>query len=129
MSTQRAHHSRRAAVSLATLLTASGLVHAVRPQTFDPVVPRSLPGSPRFWTINSGLAEWGIAGLLAFRRTQSLGGLIASAFFVAVFPANVRTVRVARRRGPVAIVIAVLRLPVQVPLVLMALSAARATGR
>lgn len=120
------NRSRTSAVSLAAVLTASGMVHAFRPQVFDPVVPRSMPGTARFWTRASGYAEWGIAALLAAHRTQSLGGLIAAAFFVAVIPANVRTVRVVRTRGPGATAIAVLRLPLQIPLVLMGLRAAQA---
>ncbi len=120
--------SRPNAEILAAVLTMSGVVHAAKPQVFDPVVPRSLPGSARFWTRASGYAEWVIAALLASRRTQSIGGLVAATFFVAVFPANVRTLRVVRKRGPVAVAIAVLRLPLQIPLVLMGLSAARADG-
>lgn len=116
---------RRSAAALATLLTASGTVHAVRPQVFDPVVPRSLPLTPRFWTRASGIAEWALAALLASPRTRSLGGILSALFFIAVFPANVRTVRVVRKKGALARAIAIVRLPLQIPLVLMALAAAR----
>ncbi|WP_166980866.1 hypothetical protein [Paramicrobacterium fandaimingii] len=129
MTSVTAPRSRSTALILTAVLTASGIVHAVKPQVFDPVVPRSLPGSARLWTRASGYAEWGIAALLASRRTQSIGGVVAAAFFVAVFPANVRTVRVVRKRGALAVVIAVLRLPLQIPLVLMSVSAAQANGR
>lgn len=107
------------------MFAVTGAIHFLRPGVFDPIVPRLLPGPSRFWTYVSGLAEWALAGLLASRRTRNLGGLLSALFLVAVFPANVRTVRVVRSQGTTARVIALLRLPLQLPLVALALRVGR----
>ncbi|MPZ86107.1 MAG: hypothetical protein GEV28_39355 [Actinophytocola sp.] len=112
---------RRAAVRLATLLTTTGTLHFVAPKQFDAIVPSALPGSARFWTYASGVVELGLAGLLAVPRTRWVGGTLAAAFFVAVFPGNIKSVKVARH--PALKAVAVARLPMQVPLVRQALAA------
>lgn len=50
---------RPGATALAALLTTTGVLHLVAPAPFDAIVPRSLPGTPRFWTLASGVAELG----------------------------------------------------------------------
>jgi uncharacterized membrane protein len=112
---------KRTAVRLAALLTTTGTLHFAAPKPFDAIVPSSLPGSARFWTYASGVVELGLAGLLAVPRTRRVGGTLAAAFFVAVFPGNVKAVRVLRH--PALKAVAVARLPLQVPLVTQALSA------
>ncbi len=119
---------RRTALILSTALAVSGALHFARPKTFDGIVPESLPGEPRTWTLVSGGAELACAAALAIPRTSSVGGILAAALFVAVFPANVKMARDAlrsRRAAPRRKVIAVVRLPLQVPLVLLALQARR----
>lgn len=119
---------RRTAFILSTALAVSGALHFARPKTFDGIVPESLPGEPRTWTLVSGGAELACAAALAIPRTRSVGGILAAALFVAVFPANVKMARDAlrsRRAAPRRKVIAVVRLPLQVPLVLLALQARR----
>lgn len=122
--------SRRAdrlALGLASLLAVAGIGHLVAPRVFDPIVPRSLPGHPRLYTLASGAAELMTAGLLASPSTRRAGGAAAAALFVAVFPANIRmTADDLTRRRPVARrVVSVARLPLQAPLVLGALAVAR----
>lgn len=112
---------KRAAVRLAVLLTTTGTAHFAVPKPFDAIVPSSLPGPARFWTYASGVVELGLAGLLAVPRTRRLGGTLAAAFFVAVFPGNLKAVRVLRH--PALKAVAVARLPLQVPLVTEALAA------
>ena len=113
---------RRAATRLAALLTTTGALHFAAPRPFDALVPPALPGTARFWTHASGAAELGVAGLLALPRTRRLGGTLAAALFVAVFPGNVRAVGLYRHRpGLRAVMLA--RLPLQVPLVKAALRA------
>jgi uncharacterized membrane protein len=119
MATKR---GRRAAVRLSALLTTSGTLHFARPKPFDALVPPALPGTARFWTYASGVAELGVAGLLAVPRTRRLGGSLAAALFVAVFPGNVRAVRLFWRR-PLMRAAMIARLPLQVPLVTEALKA------
>ncbi len=107
------------------MFAVTGVFHFLRPRVFDPIVPRLLPGPSRFWTYASGLAELILAGLVASPRSRNLGGLLSALFLVAVFPANIRTVRVVRRRPPPARLIALARLPLQVPLIALALRVAR----
>lgn len=118
----------RTAAALAAVLGASGLLHLAVPATYDAVVPRSLPGRPRGWTLASGVAELVVAAALAAPGTRRTGGALAAALYVAVFPANVsmalralRSDRASTRRR----VATVARLPLQVPLVTAALGVRR----
>ena len=115
----------RSAAALAGMFAVTGAIHFVRPEVFDPIVPRRLPGSSRSWTYVSGLAEWILAGLVAWPRTRNLGGLLSAVFLVAVFPANIRTVRVVRRQPLPARLVALARLPLQLPLVALGLRVGR----
>ena len=107
---------------LVTLLTTTGTLHFAAPRQFDTIVPPQLPGTARFWTYASGVAELGVAGLLARPRTRRLGGTLAAALFVAVLPANLRAVWIFRRR-PLLVAVMIARLPLQIPLVTEALKA------
>ncbi|MEA9986959.1 hypothetical protein D4765_17250 [Subtercola vilae] len=108
---------------LATLLLGAGVVHLVRPRVFDPVVPPQLPGSARTWVYLSGVAELTAGVALSIPRTRRLGGALAAALFVAVFPGNLQMARDARTPARRAITLA--RLPLQLPLVVSALRIAR----
>ena len=110
----------RRAYALAALLAAAGVTHFARPRPYDAIVPRSLPGTPRFWTYASGVAELAVAGAVALPATRKWGGLAAAALFTAVFPANVKMARPALPRAA-----AYARLPVQAPLIWWALRVAR----
>jgi uncharacterized membrane protein len=110
----------RAAITMAAFLAGAGVTHFASPEFYDPLVPTQLPGSARFWVQASGVAELGVAALVAVPRTRRFGGLAAAALFVAVFPANVKMAvdwsdRSLRERA-----IAYGRLPLQIPLVLWA---------
>jgi uncharacterized membrane protein len=113
---------RRAALRLAALLTTSGTLHFAKPRPFDTLIPPELPGTPRAWTYASGVAELGVAALLAHQKTRRLGGSLAAALFVAVLPGNVHAVRVFWRR-PVVRAAMIARLPLQLPLIAEALKA------
>jgi uncharacterized membrane protein len=113
---------KRAALRLSALLTTTGTLHFATPKPFDKIVPSPLPGSARFWTYASGVAELGLAVLLATPRTRRAGGTLAAAFFVAVFPGNVKAVRVLWD-NPALRASAIARLPLQIPLVTQALAA------
>ncbi|AYV26120.1 hypothetical protein HET69_36600 [Streptomyces sp. CJ_13] len=114
---------------LAGLLAGAAVAHAVAPEKFDAIVPRSLPGTPRQWTYASGVAELALAAGVAHPRTRRVAALATAAFFVGVFPANVKMAVDARRRSPTVRAVAVGRLPLQVPLVLWARSVSRGAGR
>ncbi|GII98477.1 putative membrane protein [Sediminihabitans luteus] len=118
------------ALALAGALTATGVLHLVRPRTFEPLIPRRL-GSPRAWVLGSGVAELACAAAVAAPATRRAGGLATAALFVAVFPGNV-TMALASHPGArswaMRPAVAWGRLPFQVPLVAWALRVARTAG-
>lgn len=118
-------HARKTTGCLAVLLGGAGILHLVRPEPFDTIVPSALPGTARAYTHASGEAELCVAGLLAVPRTRRLGGIAAAALFVAVFPANVQMAYDWRRARPRKRAIAVGRLPLQGLLIAQALHVAR----
>lgn len=112
-------------LGLAGLFAVSGTVHLVRPQVFEPIVPRALPAR-RELVYASGVAELLCAAGLLVPRTRTLAGWASAALLVAVFPANVAMARQIRRRGSAPLTAAaVLRLPLQVPMIRTALKATR----
>jgi uncharacterized membrane protein len=112
-----------AGCALAGLLAFTGTAHLVRPHVFDPALPDWLPGTKRAWALGSGVAELACAALVGLPATRRLGGLACAALFVGVFPGNVHMALEAR--SPRARAVTLARLPLQVPLVLWALRAAR----
>ncbi|MBJ6618176.1 MULTISPECIES: hypothetical protein [unclassified Streptomyces] len=117
--------SRRSPLLLAGLLATAGAAHFARPRVFDAIVPRGLPGTPRAWTYASGAAELALAAGVALPGTRRVAALTTAAFFVGVFPANVKMAVDWRHRPAPQRAAAYGRLPVQVPLVLWARSVAR----
>ncbi|MBD0843855.1 DoxX family protein [Streptomyces sp. TRM68416] len=117
--------SERSPLLLAGLLATAGVAHFAAPRQFDAIVPRSLPGTPRTWTYVSGAAELALAAGIALPRTRKTAARAAAAFFVGVFPANVKMAVDYRHRPAPARAAALGRLPLQVPLVLWARSVAR----
>lgn len=104
-------------------LVGMGVLHFVAPKPFDTVVPAELPGTARFYTLASGVAEGAVGGMLMARKTRRLGALAAIALFVGVFPANVNMVRLWSQEPakPVWMRIgAIARLPLQVPMITQA---------
>jgi uncharacterized membrane protein len=110
---------------MATMLIGMGTIHFLAPKPFDAIVPAELPGSQRFYTYASGVAEIGTGALLAAGRTRRVGALAAAALFVAVFPANVNMVRLWRDKPWPLRLAAIARLPLQIPLVAAALRISR----
>ncbi len=123
----RSADERKLAYGLAGMLTAVGVLHFAAPKPFDSIVPAELPGSARFYTQASGVAELGTAALLAVPRTRRFGATAAMALFLAVFPANVNMVRLwwdkpwPMRLGAIA------RLPMQIPMIVAADKVRRAS--
>lgn len=109
------------AVVLGSLLGTAGVLHFVTPGFFDQIVPSVLP-QPRLWTYASGIAEMAVGAAVVAPRTRERGALAAAVLFVAVFPANVQHALQAEGTEKA---VALLRLPLQVPLVLWALSVRR----
>ncbi len=110
---------------LAAVLAGAGVLHFVRPEFYDAIIPPFLP-YPRAWTYGSGLLELACAAAVAAPSTRKAGGYATAALFVAVFPANIYA---AIEPGDLPRWPAVARLPLQIPLVLWALQVARDAGR
>ncbi|GAB2602824.1 DoxX family protein [Kocuria himachalensis] len=114
------------ALRMGAALCGAGVLHLVRPAPFDGLIPRSLPGSARAWTVGSGVAELGVGALLLHPGTRRAGGWAAAALFVGVWPGNVTMAWRARRGSRVRRAVTLVRLPLQVPLIAGALRIARA---
>lgn len=110
---------------MGTLLIGMGITHFVVPKPFDDIVPVELPGSQRFYTYASGVAEVVTGALLLGRTTRRLGALAAVALFVGVFPGNVNMVRLWWDKPWPMRLVALARLPMQIPMVTMALKIRR----
>ncbi len=118
-----------AAIAVIAILGGAGVSHFAKPAFFDPIVPRWMPGSARLITYLSGVAEVGSALLVAVPRTRRLGGCLALATFVGVYPANVQAALDGgmKEMDPPfdSAVAAWLRLPLQLPMFWLAWSVAR----
>jgi uncharacterized membrane protein len=117
--------SRIGAYRLAALLLGVGTVHFVAPKPFDEIIPAELPGSPRFYTYASGVAEIGIGGLLLVQRTRRLAALAAAALFIAVLPGNINMCRLWWDKPWAMRIVALARLPLQIPMITAALKVSR----
>jgi uncharacterized membrane protein len=117
--------SRTLAHRIAALLLGVGTLHFVAPKPFDGIIPVELPGSPRFYTYASGVAEVGIGVALLVPRLRRSAALAAAALFVAVFPGNVNMCRLWWDKPWPMRIIALARLPLQIPMVTAALKLAR----
>ncbi|MEU2624141.1 hypothetical protein ABZ642_39545 [Streptomyces sp. NPDC007157] len=112
--------SERSPLLLAGLLATAGAAHFAAPKSFDATIPKALPGSPRAWTYGSGAVELALAAGIALPRTRKAAARAAAAFFVAVFPANVQMAVDWQQRPEPLRTAALVRLPLQIPLVLWA---------
>ncbi|CAN5613125.1 membrane protein [soil metagenome] len=104
--------------ALTGILAGAGVMHFVKPEFFDAIVPSLLP-NPRFWTNVSGVAELAVAAAVATPATRRHGATAAAVLFVAVFPANIQGAFDAKPGVERAVTL--LRLPLQIPLIRLAL--------
>ena len=110
----------------------AGILHFIKPEPFDSIVPEALPGEARTYTYTSGAAELAAAVLLAAPklgpashaghqkrapRLRKLGGGFAAALLLAVWPANFEMARQWRNKPWQKQVISIGRLPLQLPLI------------
>ncbi|KAB7760240.1 hypothetical protein A5630_07120 [Mycolicibacterium mucogenicum] len=124
-STDNTTASQAPAYRMGALLVGMGALHFAAPKPFDGIVPEELPGTARFYTYASGVAEVATGAALLLPRTRKLGALAAVALFISVFPANVNMVRLWWPKGWPARIAALARLPLQVPMVTQALKVYR----
>lgn len=121
------------ALGLAAFIGGAGVMHFVRPQFFDDVVPDWMPGDPRITTYASGVVEIAAGVLIAVPRTRRAGALLALATFVGVYPANIWGAvqggydNVEGFGGTAAA--AWLRLPLQIPMIWWAWKVAQGARR
>lgn len=121
--------SKTTAQRMGVMLMGMGVLHFVAPKPFDTIVPVELPGSPRFYTLASGVAEATTGAMLLAPRTRRLGAVAAIALYVGVFPANVNSVRVLWNKGWPARIGTIARLPLQIPMITQALKVYRNAPR
>jgi uncharacterized membrane protein len=114
---------------MGAMLVGMGVLHFAAPKPFDSIVPAELPGSARFYTLASGVAEAATGAMLLAPRTRRLGALAAVALFIGVFPANVNSVRVMWDKGWAVRIGTIARLPLQIPMITRALKVYRNTPR
>ncbi len=101
----------------------SGVMHFVKPETFESIIPKSLPAH-RTLVYVSGAAELLCAAGLLVPKTRRVAGIASAALLVAVFPANLNMASKAgkklsddpndhKKQGLLAASLA--RLPMQLP--------------
>ena len=122
---QAEQSTTRSALTLVGINAVAGVMHFVRPATFDGLIPRWLPGKARTWTHASGVAELATAALMANPGTRRLGGLLSTGLYAAVWPGNMQMVANFRDKPWPLRALAWARLPLQVWLMKQAWSVAR----
>lgn len=109
---------------LALVFTAAGMLHFLRPQMYEEIVPGYLPAHHEL-VLASGAAEIAGAVMVVFPRTRRVGGIWLAATLVAVFPANVEMALNPERYESLAPALLWARLPLQALLIWWALHATR----
>ena len=111
---------------LAGLFLTSGVTHLVRPEVFEPLVPRAMPRR-RELIYASGVAELACAAGLLHPATRRYAGWASAALLVAILPGNVQMSATFGKGTPAAQAAfagTLARLPLQLPLIRTALKAA-----
>lgn len=103
-------------------MSGAGALHFVVPDPYRRIVPAPLRIHAGAVVAVSGVCEIGCAALLAIPRTRRFGAFATAAVLIAVFPANVQMALDSRDASAVRRTAAWLRLPLQAPLILWALS-------
>lgn len=109
----------------------SGVIHLVRPETFEPIIPRPLRRWSRQLVHVSGVVELVCAAGLVHPRTRPAAGVASATLLVAVWPANAqmsadlgrRALRRRDARSVASFAVSLARLPLQVPLIRIARAA------
>ena len=122
---QRRRRADALARRQARMYAVTGMLHLAVPGVYERIIPEALPGTPRQWAVWSGVAELGVAGLLAMPRTRRLGGAASAALLVGVWPGNLKMALDWRDKPWPAQAVAIGRLPLQIPLIRSAMAIAR----
>ncbi|WP_295645298.1 hypothetical protein [uncultured Corynebacterium sp.] len=123
----------------AQVFTTAGVLHFVKPEVFDELVPKELPGTRRDWTLGSGVMELGLGGLIggltlaanlgkktsrkrtAQRTLHNVVGPATALFLLGVWPGNVKMAWDYRNKPALPKAIAFARVPAQIPMMRSAL--------
>jgi uncharacterized membrane protein len=116
---------QKTAYRLAAMLLGVGSIHFLAPKPFDDIIPAELPGSPRFYTYASGVAEIGIGALLLKQSTRRFAALAAAVLFIGVLPGNVNMCRLWWDKPWPMRIASLARLPLQIPMITAALKVRR----
>jgi uncharacterized membrane protein len=112
---------------LALGFVASGVVHLVKPEVYEPIMPSWVPAHRKV-IVGSGVAEIVLAAGLAAPRTRRWAGWGSVALLLGVYPANLTMAVDALRGDNTGLQAAALaRLPLQWPMIRAALAATRET--
>lgn len=110
--------------ALAALFATSGVVHLVRPEVYEPIMPGFVP-KHREVVYASGVAELLCAAGLLHPRSRSVAGWASLALLLAVYPANLKMAADAAHTERTGFKAAAFgRLPLQLPMLRAAYRAA-----
>ena len=111
---------------VAAVFSASGVIHLSDPNEFTPIVPHFLPISTGL-VYASGLAE--LICAYGLWRRQRWAGIAAAALLLAIWPANLQAAVTAQNGDELSNqVISWIRLPLQIPLIWLALRSGRSVA-
>jgi uncharacterized membrane protein len=116
---------QKTAYRLAAMLLGVGSIHFLAPKPFDDIIPAELPGTPRFYTYASGVAEIGIGALLLKQSTRRFAALAAALLFIGVLPGNINMCRLWWDKPWPMRIASLARLPLQIPMITAALKVRR----
>jgi uncharacterized membrane protein len=107
---------------------ASGVVHLARPEVYEPLMPSWVPAH-REVILASGVAELACAAGMVLPATRRSAGWASAALLLAVWPGNLKMALDSNRSSSPALkILAWGRMPLQVPMIRAAVSAARSSG-
>lgn len=116
---------QRSVKILAGMFVASGTVHLVKPEVYEPIMPSWVP-SPREVILGSGVAELALAAGLLVPATRKAAGWGSVGLLLGVFPANVKMAADAAGTDNLGFKAAAFgRLPLQWPMIKAALAATK----
>jgi uncharacterized membrane protein len=114
------------ALIVAAAFSVSGVIHLLDPKEFTSIVPRFLPFSTGLVYV-SGVAE--LICAYGLWRRQRWAGIAATALLLVIWPANLQAAITAQRSDDLSNqVISWIRLPLQIPLIWLALQSSRSPG-
>ena len=106
---------------------ASGTVHLVRPEVFEPLMPAWVPAH-REVILGSGVAELACALGMVLPRSRRAAGWASAALLLGVWPGNIKMALDSNRSSSTAFKVAAWgRVPLQLPMIRAALAAARSS--